>query len=114
MNIFPPLARRLQDDPSCQLCTILRRFIAIDGVGVVEESVSGSGVPALLTVQKGTLALLRQWKLLMHVPVEKSFKNKKKVNFVTFAVPASEGSEASGDGLGECGSDLRTCAVVKT
>ena len=38
---------------------------------------------------QGILALMRQWKTILHMPVEASFK-KKKATFVTFQLPEEE------------------------
>ena len=98
-NRLTPLARKLQQDPSCHLLTVLRRYVRHMGVGGIEESVhAGDAVPQLFTIHQGILALLRQWKTILHMPVETSFKAKKKVQFVPF--PFDDDASAQGDKRG--------------
>lgn len=58
----------LQEDPSCQLLTVLRRYIHKVGVATVEESQHDDTLPQLWTVKKGILVLTRQWKNVLYMP----------------------------------------------
>ena len=84
----------LQEDPSCQLITVLRRYLRHVGVESIDENISVDTVPQILTIKRGLLALTRQWKTVLHMPVlaDSSFKNKKKVQpyTVTFAIPKDD------------------------
>lgn len=88
------LSRVLQEDPSCQLMTVLRRYLRRVGSRLVEESLNVDTVPQLLTVQKGLLALTRQWKNILYMPLlaDSNYKAKKKVTpyTVTFAIPKED------------------------
>ena len=84
----------LQEDPSCQLMMVLRRYLRRVGSRLVEESLNVDTVPQLLTVQKGLLALTRQWKNILYMPLlaDSNYKTKKKVTpyTVTFAIPKED------------------------
>lgn len=47
------LSKVLQEDPSCQLATILRRYIRISGVYNIELALASPDIPELVTLQKG-------------------------------------------------------------
>ena len=94
-NRLTPLAKKLQQDPSCHLLTVLRRYVRHMGVKGIEESVAGDAIPQMFTIHKGILALLRQWKTILHMPVETSFKTKKKVQFVPFPFDDEEEGDAA-------------------
>ena len=84
----------LQEDPSCQLITVLRRYLRHVGVDSINDMIAVDTVPQILTIKRGLLALTRQWKTVLHMPVlaDSSFKNKKKVQpyTVTFAIPKDD------------------------
>ena len=84
----------LQEDPSCQLITVLRRYLRHVGVNSIDANITVDTVPQILTIKRGLLALTRQWKTVLHMPVlaDSSFKNKKKVQpyTVTFAIPKDD------------------------
>lgn len=86
-------SRTLQEDASCQLLTVLRRFIHKQGTISVEQAVASETIPQLITIQKGILALTRQWKNVLYMPHQLSqynFKVKKqRPCTVSFAVPTS-------------------------
>jgi len=63
------LSRTLQEDPSCQLLTVLRRYIHSVGVRAVEASLVDDTLPRSLTVKKGLLVLIRQWKNVLYMPM---------------------------------------------
>ncbi|XP_076446239.1 bridge-like lipid transfer protein family member 1 isoform X6 [Babylonia areolata] len=93
------LSKTLQEDPSCQLLTVLRKYLHKEGTSPVEQAVASETVPQIITLQKGILALMRQWKNVLYMPnlAEINFKAKKNVRpyNVTFSLPESE----SMDGL---------------
>jgi len=63
------LSRTLQEDPSCQLLTVLRRYIRSVGIRAVEASLADDTLPQALTVKKGLLVLIRQWKNVLYMPM---------------------------------------------
>ncbi|ESO89448.1 hypothetical protein LOTGIDRAFT_234295 [Lottia gigantea] len=101
------MSKTLQEEPSCQLITVLRKYLHKYGASSVEQAVCSETIPNLITMQKGILALTRQWKNVLYMPYlsEMNFKNKKNVRpyNVTFALPGdAEGSELGfedGEGL---------------
>ncbi|XP_053399583.1 bridge-like lipid transfer protein family member 1 isoform X2 [Mercenaria mercenaria] len=89
-------SRTLQEDASCQLLTVLRRYIHKQGTCLVEQAVSSETIPQLITIQKGILALTRQWKNVLYMPQisQFNFKSRKHRPYtVSFAVPPSESEE---------------------
>ena len=62
------LSRALQEDPSCQLLTVLRRYIQSVGIPAIEAGLAEDVMPQLLTVKKGLLVLTRQWKNVLYMP----------------------------------------------
>ncbi|XP_077518913.1 transmembrane protein KIAA1109 homolog tweek [Amblyomma americanum] len=62
-----PLARALQEEPSCQLLSALCRFLP--DAPAPEESLGAQNVPPLGTLRRGLLALSRQWKHLLYMPL---------------------------------------------
>ena len=92
------LSKTLQEDPSCQLLTVLRKYLHKVGTARVEHAVASETVPQLITLQKGVLALMRQWKNVLYMPnlAEINFKTKKTVRpyNVTFSLPESESMDA--------------------
>ncbi|XP_062586140.1 bridge-like lipid transfer protein family member 1 isoform X2 [Saccostrea cucullata] len=85
------LASTLLEEPSCQLLTALRRYLNKVGTQPVEEAVVSDTIPQLITIQKGILALTRQWKNLLYMPQMSkiNFKDRKSVRpyTVKFALP---------------------------
>ncbi|XP_056013431.1 bridge-like lipid transfer protein family member 1 isoform X4 [Ostrea edulis] len=84
------LALTLQEEPSCQLLTALRRYLNKVGTKPVEEAVVSDTLPQLITIQKGILALTRQWKNLLYMPQTNiSFKDRRSMRpyTVKFAMP---------------------------
>ncbi|KAK3100226.1 hypothetical protein FSP39_016558 [Pinctada imbricata] len=76
------LARTFQEDPSCQLFTVLRKYLQKEGTGPVEIAVTADTLPQLITIQKGILALTRQWKNVLYMPNISNidFKSKKSIH----------------------------------
>ena len=57
---------------------------------MIDENINVDTIPQLITIQKGLLALTRQWKNVLYMPIiDTSFKNRKRVHpyTVTFAIP---------------------------
>ncbi len=99
-NKTTSLARTIQEDPSCQLLTVLNRYVRYAGVKVIEDNLHVETLPQLLTIRKGLLALTRQWKPILYNPrvVDGSFKSRKKVMYnVTFAIPHEESMDVLGE-----------------
>ncbi|BES96456.1 Fragile site-associated protein C-terminus [Nesidiocoris tenuis] len=96
---FTPLSKTLQEDPSCQLCCVLRRYILQTPVNV-EDLLKESDLPHLSTLRQGVIVLSRQWKNVLYTPMllEHNFKTRhnivKPLN-VTFAVPDAEDVQLS-------------------
>ena len=87
------LSRTLQEDASCQLLCVLRRYIHKDGTTSVEIAVNSDTIPQLITIQKGILALTRQWKNILYMPhlSQYSFKARKQRPYtVSFEVQETE------------------------
>nr|XP_034186923.1 transmembrane protein KIAA1109 isoform X7 [Osmia lignaria] len=84
-----PLAKTLQEDPSCQLCTILQNYVLLNDLKNIEANLKESDLPLLSTLRQGVIVLSRQWKNVLYTPLllEHNYKTKhvKPLN-VTFAV----------------------------
>nr|XP_012134687.1 PREDICTED: uncharacterized protein KIAA1109 isoform X12 [Megachile rotundata] len=84
-----PLAKTLQEDPSCQLCTILQNYVLLNDLKIIEANLKESDLPLLSTLRQGVIVLSRQWKNVLYTPLllEHNYKTKhvKPLN-VTFAV----------------------------
>ncbi|XP_072563835.1 bridge-like lipid transfer protein family member 1 isoform X4 [Paramormyrops kingsleyae] len=65
-------ARYLHESPSCLLCNILHRYLQQADYGVIEEATMNDGLPALVTLKKGLVALARQW--MKFIVVTQGFK----------------------------------------
>lgn len=113
---FTPLAKTLQEDPSCQLCTMMQKLAQHETVAQVEAVLRQQDLPQLTTLRQGVIVLSRQWKNMLYNPMlfEHQYKNKlnRPIN-VTFAVSADEVSgatvrEASGQVCLMC---VRVCIV---
>ncbi|CAM1304937.1 KIAA1109 (predicted) [Pycnogonum litorale] len=64
------LSNTIQEDPSCQLLVVLMRYMKeINGVSSVEKSLQESSLPHLNTFHRGLMALSRQWKNVLYVPI---------------------------------------------
>ncbi|XP_059821063.1 bridge-like lipid transfer protein family member 1 [Hypanus sabinus] len=60
-NRVNKLAQYLQENPSCLLCNILHRYLYQADFSVIEDATMNNGLPALVTLKKGLVALARQW-----------------------------------------------------
>ncbi|XP_075226335.1 transmembrane protein KIAA1109 homolog tweek [Lycorma delicatula] len=87
---FTPLSKALQEDPSCQLCCVLQKYL-LQNTTNVEENLKEADLPHLSTLRQGVIVLSRQWKNILYTPLllEHNFKSKHLVKpfNVTFAIP---------------------------
>lgn len=85
-----PLAKTLQEDPSCQLCTVLEKYVLQSDVSAIESNLREGDLPQLSTLRQGVIVLSRQWKSVLYTPMllEHNFKAKyiRPLN-VTFTLP---------------------------
>ncbi|KAG9339853.1 hypothetical protein JZ751_022356 [Albula glossodonta] len=65
-------ARYLHENPSCMLCNILHRYLQQADYSTIEEATMNDGLPALVTLKKGLVALARQW--MKFIVVTQGFK----------------------------------------
>ncbi|MFT7806383.1 uncharacterized protein KIAA1109 homolog isoform X8 [Arapaima gigas] len=65
-------ARYLHENPSCLLCNILHRYLQQADYSIIEEATMSDGLPALVTLKKGLVALARQW--MKFIVVTQGFK----------------------------------------
>jgi hypothetical protein len=64
------LSKTLRDDPSCQLCSILLKYMVRDQHLVdIETDLDLKGVPPLTTLRQGIVVLSRQWKNALYTPI---------------------------------------------
>ncbi|XP_011301889.1 uncharacterized protein KIAA1109 isoform X7 [Fopius arisanus] len=84
-----PLAKTLQEDPSCQLCSILQHYVLMSELMIIDANLRENELPLLSTLRQGVIVLSRQWKNVLYTPLllEHNYKTKhvKPLN-VTFAV----------------------------
>ncbi|XP_069163725.1 bridge-like lipid transfer protein family member 1 isoform X18 [Procambarus clarkii] len=73
-----PLSQTLQEDPSCQLCTVLRRYVLQSSPRIIESNLLPPHLPKLATLRQGVVVLSRQWKNALYMPLlmEQTFRNK--------------------------------------
>lgn len=114
---FTPMAKTLLEDPSCQLCTVMQKFVLQQTAAKIDEILKHPELPPLNTLRQvssdlwqilnfemknvffflqcgqGVIALSRQWKNMLYNPMlfEHQYKNKlsRPMN-VTFAVSQAE------------------------
>ncbi|TRY60510.1 hypothetical protein DNTS_001480 [Danionella cerebrum] len=65
-------ARYLHENPSCLLCNILHRYLQQADYSIIEEATMNDGLPYLVTLRKGLVALARQW--MKFIVVTQGFK----------------------------------------
>ncbi|CAH2300868.1 Hypothetical predicted protein [Pelobates cultripes] len=51
----------VQENPSCLLCNLLHHYLHQANYSVIEDATLSDGLPALVTLKKGLVALARQW-----------------------------------------------------
>ncbi|XP_028932278.1 transmembrane protein KIAA1109 homolog isoform X4 [Ornithorhynchus anatinus] len=71
-NRLTKLARFLQENPSCLLCNILHHYLHQANYSIIEDATMSDGLPALVTLKKGLVALARQW--MKFIVVTPTFK----------------------------------------
>lgn len=86
-----PLSKTLQEDPSCQLCTIMQKYVQKESVKRIDSILKFQNeLPPLTTLRQGVIVLSRQWKNTLYNPMlfEHQYKNKmvQPIN-VTFSMP---------------------------
>nr|XP_022901618.1 uncharacterized protein KIAA1109 isoform X2 [Onthophagus taurus] len=84
-----PLSKTLQDDPSCQLCTILQKYYLEGDVQTIEANLRESDLPQLFVLRQGVIVLSRQWKPNLYTPLlpQQNVKTRLKPLNVTIAIP---------------------------
>ena len=69
-RLYTPLAKSLQDDPSCQLVTALRRYYnSLTSSDMFEANLNPETLPCLTDLHGGIVALCRQWKNALYMPL---------------------------------------------
>ena len=63
------LSKTLRDDPSCQLCSILLKYMIRGNLSDIESNLDLKGVPPLTTLRQGIVVLSRQWKNALYTPI---------------------------------------------
>lgn len=88
-----PIAKTLQEDPSCQLCSVLRKYVLQTDLSLIESNLTENHLPMLSTLRQGVIVLSRQWKNVLYTPLllDHNYKTRhvKPLN-VTFAMSESE------------------------
>lgn len=88
-----PLSKTLQDDPSCQLCTIMQRYVQKETVRKIENLVkTQQELPPLTVLRQGVIVLSRQWKNTLYNPMlfEHQYKNKLQPMNAAYTMPQYE------------------------
>ncbi|XP_065078677.1 bridge-like lipid transfer protein family member 1 isoform X6 [Ochlerotatus camptorhynchus] len=99
-GMFTPLAKTLQEDPSCLLCTMLQKYVLEETVAKIENDLKQQYVPQLGTLRQAVIVLSRQWKNVLYNPMLFEHQYKGKLNnpiSVTFALPQDEDAEDTDD-----------------
>ena len=63
------LSKTLRDDPSCQLCSILLKYMIRGNLADIESNLDLKGIPPLTTLRQGIVVLSRQWKNALYTPI---------------------------------------------
>ncbi|XP_053786564.1 bridge-like lipid transfer protein family member 1 isoform X4 [Desmodus rotundus] len=71
-NRLTKVARFLQENPSCLLCNILHHYLHQANYSIIDDATMSDGLPALVTLKKGLVALARQW--MKFIVVTPAFK----------------------------------------
>ncbi|XP_050315619.1 transmembrane protein KIAA1109 isoform X2 [Anthonomus grandis grandis] len=95
-----PLGQTLHDDPSLQLCRILRKFYLECDASYIESNLKESEIPPLYTLRQGVIVLSRQWKNTLYTPLmsQNPVKTRFKPMNVTIAVPDIQEESGFTDG----------------
>lgn len=90
---FTPLAKTLQEDPSCQLCTVMTKYVLLESASKIDNILKHPDLPPLTFLRQGVIVLSRQWKNMLYNPMlfEHQYKNKlsRPIN-VTYAMSQTE------------------------
>ncbi|XP_059485480.1 bridge-like lipid transfer protein family member 1 isoform X2 [Neocloeon triangulifer] len=111
-----PMAKTLQEDPSCQLCNVLLKYVLQTEMIIIENNLRESDLPLLSTLRQGVIVLSRQWKNVLYTPLllEHNYKmrNVKPLN-VTFAVQdTDEENILTDENSGEDGEVTDECTLL--
>ncbi|XP_060534290.1 bridge-like lipid transfer protein family member 1 [Cylas formicarius] len=84
-----PLSQTLHEDPSLQLCTILRKYYMKCDPNYIDLNLRESEIPPLFTLRQGIIVLSRQWKNTLYTPLmpQQTIKARLKPVNVTITVP---------------------------
>ncbi|XP_055643314.1 bridge-like lipid transfer protein family member 1 isoform X2 [Toxorhynchites rutilus septentrionalis] len=99
-GVFTPLAKTLQEDPSCLLCTMLQKYVLEESVQKIEGDLKQQYVPQLSILRQAVIVLSRQWKNVLYNPMLFEHQYKGKLNnpiSVTFSLPQDEDAEDTDD-----------------
>ncbi|XP_053696625.1 bridge-like lipid transfer protein family member 1 [Sabethes cyaneus] len=99
-GMFTPLAKTLQEDPSCLLCTMLQKYVLEETVAKIDNDLKQQYVPQLSTLRQAVIVLSRQWKNVLYNPMLFEHQYKGKLNnpiSVTFSLPQDEDAEDTDD-----------------
>ncbi len=96
------LSKTLRDDPSCQLCSILLKYLIRGSMAEIEANLDIKGVPPLTILRQGIVVLSRQWKNALYTPIliEYNLRCKNLKNIYSTQVnlePVAEESSADED-----------------
>jgi hypothetical protein len=63
------LAKTFKEDPSCQLCSVLLRYVKEKGLKEIEANLDPKIIPPLINIRQGIVVLSRQWKNVIYTPI---------------------------------------------
>lgn len=49
---YTPLAKTLQEDPSCQLCSVLQKYVLLSDLSTIEANLRETDLPLLSTLRQ--------------------------------------------------------------
>ncbi|KAF0308259.1 uncharacterized protein FJT64_020491 [Amphibalanus amphitrite] len=106
------VAQTLQEDPSCQLCSVLARYIQQTPLAELETELRARFLPDTTTLKQGVLVLSRQWKNVLWMPFLLGHKFKDPPAVPTFLhQPASRAPSVDGEARPDEEIDERTCLL---
>ena len=68
-EILTALAKTLKEDPSCQLCCVMLRYVKKKGLNEIESNLDPKIIPPLTHLRQGIVVLSRQWKNVIYTPI---------------------------------------------
>ncbi|PSN42913.1 hypothetical protein C0J52_12031 [Blattella germanica] len=78
---YTPLAKTLQEDPSCQLCSVLQKYVLQSDLITIETNLRETDLPLLSTLRQKTIVMVMQFiirvQLLVTVIVMKMIHHSK-------------------------------------